>query len=386
MEDKFSNIRSYFDCEIQPIFERIIASKEIIDKGSAVIPENIIADFKQNYKQITSREQFQARYMYPMLKNLLKIKCADISYSGTNQIIQPSIFMSNHRDIIIDSAFLQYVLLKNNLHTSEIAVGNNLVAEPWMLDIMKLNKSFVVYRNLNKREQATGFIELSTYIRHTICNKKESVWIAQRQGRAKDSNDLTQPSLLKMLALSGNTSFVENLKTLNITPLAISYEYDACDYLKAKEFQQIRDNPNFQKSTYDDIKSMQIGVLGYTGRLHYAFSSPINDDLDEIAKLQLQKKEEVTAISKLIDKRIHQNYKIFPNNYIALDKINESEQFRELYSENDVKKFDDYIENQISKIDLPDVDRHFCRLKIFEMYANPLKNNISTLTIPQTVA
>jgi hypothetical protein len=237
----------------------------------------------------------------------------------------------------------------------------------------------VVYRNLTKGEQAAAFIELSAYIRHTVCNKKESVWIAQRQGRAKDANDLTQPSLLKMLALSGNGSFIENLKTLNLAPLTISYEYDACDYLKSKEFQQIKDNANFQKSINDDVKIMQTGALGYTGRLHYAFSAVINDDLDELAKLQLPRNEEVIAISNLIDKKIHQNYKIFPNNYIALDKLNENEQFREFYSENDVKNFDNYIENQISKIDLPEVDRHFCRLKLFEMYANPLRNNILAL-------
>ncbi|MDR3327060.1 MAG: 1-acyl-sn-glycerol-3-phosphate acyltransferase [Prevotellaceae bacterium] len=374
MEDLFFNIRPYFDSEIQPMFSAILSNSEIMNSASVVVPQPAIADFVQNHKQINSKEEFQVRYMMPMLENLFKIKHATISFSGIENIEQPCIFLSNHRDIITDSAFLQYVLVKNHLHTSEIAIGNNLVAAEWMLTLMRINKSFIVYRNLLKGEQVSAFIELSAYIRHTITEKNESIWIAHRQGRAKDSNDFTQPSLLKMFALNGEGSLVNNLKQLKISPLTISYEYDPCDFLKAKEFQQLRDNENFQKNNLDDVVSMQTGALGFTGKIHYAFSPCINTELDKIESLKLPRNEEVNSIAEFIDRQIHQSYKIYPSNCIAFDKLHGEEQFINFYSKNDLEKFENYIENQISKIDLENPDRDFCRKKILEMYSNPLKN------------
>jgi hypothetical protein len=266
------------------------------------------------------------------------------------------------------------VLVKNRLHTSEIAIGNNLAAAEWMLTLMRINKSFIVFRNLLKGEQVSAFIELSAYIKHTITEKNESIWIAHRQGRAKDSNDFTQRSLLKMFALNGNDSIINNLKQLKISPLTISYEYDPCDFLKAKEFQQLRDNENFQKNQLDDVTSMQTGALGFTGKVHYAFLPCINEELDKIEGLKLPRNEKVNAITEFIDRQIHKSYKIYPNNYIAFDKLYNKEQFINYYSKNDLEKFENYIKNQISKIDLENIDRDFCREKILEMYSNPLKN------------
>ena len=270
MQDKFDKIRPYLNHEIQAVFSQLVANDEVLQGAGVVMPSELIEDFLQNYEQIADIDSFQKRYMLPMLENLKKIKRTEITFSEIEHYRPSALLLSNHRDIIMDSAFLQYVLVSNGFRTSEIAIGNNLMAKPWITAAMRINKSFIVRRNLTKGEQISAFVELSSYIANTITTERNSIWLAHREGRAKDSDDRTQVSLLKMLALSGKGSFIENLKTLNIQPLSISYEYDACDYLKAKELQQKRDNPDFEKSTMDDVKSMQIGALGFASTIHYS--------------------------------------------------------------------------------------------------------------------
>ena len=374
----FDNIRPYFDSEIQNVFVRFLSDPELMRGAEVIIPSAVVNDFKQNYRQITDIDTFQVKYMMPMLKNLMKIKHTKITFSGIENIKSPAIFISNHRDIVIDPSFLQYVLVKNGFKTSEVAIGNNLAADTRILACMRLNKSFVVMRNLNKGEQIRAFIELSDYIKHTIAEKKHSIWLAQREGRAKDSNDKTQASLLKMLALSGDDNFINNIKALNLSPLSISYEYDACDYLKAKELQQKRDNENFIKSTADDVVSMQTGVLGYASEIHYAFTPCINEKLDKIAEMRLPRNQEVDKVAELIDNQIYSNYKIYKNNYIACDLLTNGTTFEKNYTKEDLKNFDSYLSKQIAKIDLANTDIRFCREKILEMYSNPLKNKLLT--------
>lgn len=377
MHDNYDNIRPYNDDEIQAVFTQMVTDKEILQSAGAVMPGELIEDFLQNYEQIAGIDSFQKRYMLPMLESLKKMKKTEITFSGIENYKPSSLLLSNHRDIIMDSAFLQYVLVTNGFRTSEIAIGNNLMAKPWITAAMRINKSFIVRRNLTKGEQISAFLELSGYINHTITDKKQSIWLAHREGRAKDSDDRTQLSLLKMLALSGKNGFIENLKALNISPLSISYEYDACDYLKAKELQQKRDNPNFEKTKTDDVVSMQVGALGIASEIHYAFTPSINSELDRIASLRLPRNREVELVAALIDKRIHSSYKIYKSNYIAFDMLNGENLFEKFYTSADFINFVNHIEAQISKIDLDNVDKEFCTEKILEMYANPLKNKLS---------
>ena len=179
-----------------------------------------------------------------------------------------------------------------------------------------------------------------------------------------------------MLALSGEGSFIENIKRFNIQPLSISYEYDACDYLKAKELQQKRDDEAFTKSSMDDVVSMQVGALGVASEIHYAFTPCINSKLDEISALHLPRNREVEMVASLIDRQIHGAYKIYKSNYIAFDMLESGNSFRKFYSSEEKINFANYIDSRISKIDLVDVDIEFCRRTLLEMYANPLRNKI----------
>ena len=373
----FDDIRPYNDSELTKVLGRLVGNKEVLAGIAMVMPKQLADKLVLRYKELRSVDQFQEEYMFPMLEHLKDIKSTAITYSGSEYVRQPALFLSNHRDIIIDPAFLQYVLLKCGMKTSEIAIGSNLMAKPWITDAMRVNKSFVVRRNLTRGEQISAFGELSRYIAHTITQKRASIWLAQREGRAKDSDDRTQISLLKMLSLSGEGSFVENIKKLRLHPLAISYEYDVCDYIKAKELQQRRDDENFIKSATDDVLSMQIGALGSASEIHYAFTPPIDEELDRIAAERLPRNEEVRRVAEAIDTRIHRAYKIFKTNYIAFDLAEGGCRFGDNYTKEEKDNFSAYIDKQTAKIDLRQVDKAFCREKILEMYANPLKNKIA---------
>ena len=214
---------------------------------------------------------------------------------------------------------------------------------------------------------------------YAVTQKRENVWIAQREGRAKDSDDRTQESVLKMLAMGSPVAGgfpAGSLRDLNIVPLTISYEYDPCDYLKAQEFQQKRDNPAFRKSKQDDLDNMKTGIFGYKGRVHYHCGTPINTWIDELKGLS--RNEFFAAVSKRMDREIHAGYMLFPHNYIALDRLNVSHAYADHYSKADEQRFDQYLQGQLDKIQLPDKDVAFLMERMLTMYANPLRNYLST--------
>ena len=223
-----------------------------------------------------------------------------------------------------------------------------------------------------------GFYSNSKLFRliYTIAQKKESVWIAQREGRAKDSNDKTQESVLKMLAMGGEYNFLDNIKKLNIAPVSLSYQYDSCDYLKAEEFQQRRDNPEYKKSKADDFLNMETGMFGYKGNVVFRFGKPINNYLDKL-DTSLPKSEQVALIASLIDKEIYLNYTFFPINYIAYDRLWGNNLFQDKYTEEDINVFDKYLSQQLDKIRLENKDIPYLTQKILEMYANPVRNYLS---------
>ena len=288
-------------------------------------------------------------------------------------------FISNHRDIVLDSALLSVVLIENGMNTVEIAIGDNLLIYPWIKKIVRINKSFIVKRGLGLREQLKSSMLMSSYMHYAISQKHENIWIAQRQGRAKDSNDRTQDSILKMMVMGGEGDIFDRLKEMNLVPLSLSYEFDPCDYLKAKEAQQKRDDANFKKSEADDLTNMQIGIYGYKGHIHFQTAACINDELDEIKSRNLPKTEVFTVIAELIDKYIHQNYRLYPCNYIAMDALNGDSKFADKYTEEDKAQFEGYLAKQMEKIDLPNKDMDFLRHYMLTMYANPAINHLKAI-------
>lgn len=373
-----------------------IADKDFHNEMSILVEEPMfkhivrvmLPDFK--YSQLVhvllnlnSKQEFQLKIMKPFLEDILKKTTTAFTMSGLDQIDieSPYLFITNHRDIVLDSAQLSYSLIKNGGEGCEIAIGNNLLIYDWITKLVRLNKSFIVKRNVGRLQTLTAAIQLSRYIHFAVTQKNVSVWIAQREGRCKDSNDRTQESLMKMLTYGNrDVPFVESLKELNIAPVAISYEYDPNDYLKAKEFLLKSKDPNFKKSPEDDLISMKTGIMGFKGQVHYAFTPCINEALGTIP-VDLDKLLTVRRVCNMIDHAIHANYKIFKTNYIAHDLLFANKDFADKYAPEEGDAFLTYLKKQIDKVGIPitETDRFYMLNRMLQMYSNPLTNQLEAL-------
>ncbi len=387
----FDDIRPYAEGEMKPAFESMLADRQFnkILQGLIPLPKGLRNGIlRLMFKGIKTPLDFQIRFMKPLVYYVLHKATTGYSFFFPKTLDRNGnyTFMSNHRDIVLDSAFLDTFLLKDGFSTTvEIAIGNNLLIYPWIKTLVKMNKSFVVNRGLTPKEMLKSSIHMSQYMHFAINEKNENIWIAQREGRAKDSDDRTQESVLKMLTMGGLptegnstdvSDVIKSLRELNIVPLTISYEYDPCDFLKAQEFQMKRDNPQFKKTRQDDLDNMKTGIFGYKGHVHYHCGRPVNEWIDELAGLP--RTEFYAALSQRIDKEIHAGYRIFPNNYVALDELNGSNDHAVHYTQADKERFDQYLKQQMDKVDIPDKDEPFLREMLITMYVNPLRNYLKT--------
>lgn len=370
-ELNFDSIRPYNDEEIHEVFERLINEVNFLELVKFLYPNFSTEQFLNKLLSIQSIREFQTEVIYPYVKEVLRTTTKGITHSGLDKL-DPNehyLFISNHRDIVLDSAILNILMVENGFNTTEIAIGDNLLIYPWITDLVKLNKSFIVERNLPVRQMMESTKRLSTYIRQTLTERNQSIWIAQREGRSKDGDDRTQVSLLKMLNMSGNGDFAKNFEEINIVPLSISYEYDPCDYLKALEFQMKRDNPEYKKTQADDLKHMGAGLRGRKGRVHFSFGTPIKKELKELN--ELVKNDQLQALAEIIDNQIHNNYKFFPGNFIADDLFTNHTRHINKYTNEDKSTFLAYLDEHLSRID---GDKEFLHSSLLEMYANPVKN------------
>ncbi|MCG8579796.1 MAG: 1-acyl-sn-glycerol-3-phosphate acyltransferase [Bacteroidales bacterium] len=370
-ELNFDSIRPYNDEEIHEVFERLINEVNFLELIKFLYPNFSTEQFLNKLLSIQSIREFQTEVIYPYVKEVLRTTTKGITHSGMDKL-DPNghyLFISNHRDIVLDSAILNILRVENGFNTTEIAIGDNLLIYPWITDLVKLNRSFIVQRNLPVRQMMESTKRLSTYIRQTLTERNQSIWIAQREGRSKDGDDRTQVSLLKMLNMSGNGDFIKNFEEINIVPLSISYEYDPCDYLKALEFQMKRDNPDYKKSQADDLKHMGAGLRGRKGRVHFGFGTPIKTELNELKSLA--KNDQLQGLAEIIDNQIHNNYKFFPGNFIADDLFTNHTRHINKYTDEDKSTFLAYLDEHISRIE---GDKEFLHSCLLEMYANPVKN------------
>lgn len=376
---EYDEIRPYVAEEIPQICEELIADPEfqaIIKYAIKDIPFEYVA---QQMRASKDNLEFQKTLIYPFMKGLIQKLSSGLTVSIENKdSMSRALCISNHRDIIMDSALLDVVFVEAINNTVEIAIGDNLLIRPWIKKLVRLNRSFIVQRSASIREMLASSKRLSSYIHYTITERNQPIWIAQREGRAKDSNDRTQEGLIKMFSMYSNGDIIDALVELNIAPTTISYEYDPCDYLKAKEFQQKRDNPEHKKAPSDDLENMKVGVMGYKGRIHYHIADCINDEINAIDRA-LGKNEKTAAVARIIDKHIHSNYKFWPINYYYYELMTGDTQFADRYTAEDKAKLDAYLQGQIAKIDLENRDNEFCRTKIIEMYANPVKNYLEAI-------
>ena len=379
--ENFDAIRPYVDGEMQEALSTLLADRQFNRMMRSMAPwlptwlRNGV--LRMACWGIKTPLQFQVRFIKPVVRYVLR-KCskgATFQHDGIKPGEERYLFLSNHRDIVLDSAILSLLLHESGFPTTcEIAIGDNLLIYPWIRTLVRMNKAFTVRRGLSPRELMESSKLMSSYIHHAITQKHENVWMAQREGRAKDSSDQTQDSVLKMLALSAEGSPVEHLRQLNIVPLTISYEYDPCDYLKAKEFQQKRDDPSHKKSKQDDLDNMKTGIWGQKGRIHYQTSGSINQWLDEVK--DLPRTELFGEIARRIDRQIHAGYRLFPGNYVAYDLLHGTSQMASHYIAAERQTFEEYLASRIALIDLPNPDVPFLRERLLTMYANPVVNKI----------
>lgn len=375
---EFDEIRPYNDEELPQIFEELIADPAFQKAATDAIPNVPFELLAQKIRACKSKLDFQETFCYGILWKIAADHTDGLTLDHTAlpDKSKAYTYVSNHRDIILDSGFLSILLVDQGMDTVEIAIGDNLLVYPWIKKLVRVNKSFIVQRALTMRQMLESSARMSRYMHYTINEKKQSIWIAQREGRAKDSNDRTQDSVLKMLAMGGEGDLIDRLMEMNIAPLAISYEYDPCDFLKAQEFQLKRDIEGYKKTTQDDLISMQTGLFGYKGKVHFQTAPCINDKLEQLDR-SLPKQELFSGISACIDRRIHGNYRIYSGNYVAYDWLNNTSEFADHYTSEEKQRFVTYIEQQLGKIKIPNKDEDFLRGKLLLMYANPLVNYLA---------
>ncbi|MBR7053250.1 MAG: 1-acyl-sn-glycerol-3-phosphate acyltransferase [Prevotella sp.] len=374
--EAFDSIRPFEPEELPQAYDRLLADKQFVEVLAFLYPGVPAEAIAAKMRQCRTNLEFQKTFCYTFLEQLL-LKVAKGCDMDTSQVdvTKRYTFVSNHRDIVLDSALLDKLLIDAGFTTTcEIAIGDNLLSLPWVRDLVRVNKAFIVERSLPPRQMLLASKRLAEYMHFAIAQKNENVWIAQREGRAKDSDDRTQPAILKMMAMGGEGSPAERLKQLHIVPLAISYEYDPCDFLKAKELQQRRDTTDFHKAPGDDVRSMQTGILGYKGRIHYHCAPCIDQFLDTVA--DMPKGELFDKVAAYIDQEIHLNYRLYPANFIALDMLEGSNAHEDRYSKEDKAFFDKYFQGQLAKIDLEKPDHQFLRERMLTMYANPARNQL----------
>ena len=374
----FEDIRPLNNEEIDGVIAFLAQDSEFRRVVRFVLPEMSQDELKSNLLSCHEWGDFQKRLAYPFLKSLLKKTATSINLLGGENAYREKAFtaISNHRDIVLDAALLNMLFFEAGLGWVEVAIGDNLLIHPWIEKLVRLNGCFIVKRGGSVKGQLEISKQLSAYIYNNLTQRDRSVWIAQREGRAKDSNDRTQESILKMLALASDKDLINTLQDLNITPVTLSYEFDPCDYLKAKELQLRRDNPEFKKSPLDDLQSMEIGILGYKGRIAFKIGNPINKVLPEIREELSEKADRITAISELIDQEIHLNYHFYPVNYIAYDICSGENRFSSHYAAEEKAEIEAYIQKQLDKIKIENKDEDFLRSKLYEMYAYPLINHL----------
>ena len=377
--EKFDDIRSYNPEELPQVYSRLIADGQFKAVVGKVFPQVPFEALAAKLVQCKTNLDFQVAFCYPFLKDLLAkaSKGCDIDISAIDKTGRYT-FVSNHRDIVLDSALLDVMLIEAGFKTTcEIAIGDNLLAAPWIEDLVRVNKSFIVKRSAGIREMLTNSRTMAEYMNLVINEKHDNIWIAQREGRAKDSNDRTQESIIKMMAMGGSGSITERLQQLHIVPVAISYEYDPCDWLKAQEFQLKRDVEGWKKTKADDVLSMQTGIMGYKGRIHYHCAPCIDSFLASIPE-DTPKSDIFRIIAEHIDRGIHANYRLYPNNYIAIDMLEGGQRMAEHYTAEDKATFEKYLAAQLAKISIPNKDEAFLTERMLTMYANPALNKLKT--------
>lgn len=358
---------------IAPYLKELFGYDRFVEGVKTFLPENLFHRMLEMKDRVNTIEGFQTDIILPVLNLIEQISIKELT-SGGLEYLDPAkqyLFISNHRDIVLDSAFLNSTLFRRGFRTSQIAIGDNLMRHRISDLIFRMNKSFVVKRTGSPTELYKYSVLLAGHIRAQITEGTDSVWIAQREGRAKDGNDRTQTGLLKMLTLGQQGDMKDFFKSLNIVPVAISYEFDPCDLLKAQEFVNKKNNPDYRKSFEEDLQHILLGLRGQKGRVHFEFGKPLQEELEIFDELPNSKKQ-LEALAAIIDGCIHRNYALHGINEIADKLLREDDSLCTRCDEGEDMKLRDYFSRRKQQLQ-NDTDGSGYRY-LLGMYANPLTN------------
>ena len=370
--NEFTDISPYTDAEAVEALGKLADHPAVVEVSKAIFPDKEPEFLRKILKSVKSIDEFQVLVMNKAVEWVLSTTAHNFSYDGIGNLKKINgkfLAMSNHRDIILDPAITQVVLYRNAISMTEIAVGSNLLTNKYIEYLIRSNRMIKVIRGINARQLYLSSQVLSKYIRDCITSGRSSIWIAQREGRAKDGIDTTEQGLLKMLDMSGTADFTTNFEELNIVPLSISYEYEPCDILKARE-RLISRTQKYVKGSREDLISIMTGIEQQKGNIHLNIGSPLTHDEIEAASY-CNKNDRYQAIRHAVDVRIIEGYKLWKTNYIGYDMVNHTFKYRDKYTPEDVAQFTDYVEHQLDK-----VEQSLCRADLrdifLRIYANPV--------------
>lgn len=379
MKYNFDDIRPYTDKEVKEKIKTMVKDPAF-DRVLMYLFKNRpkVEMVKLQLRMIRKIKQLQGTFVYDLLRWIINKTSDGLQCIGLDKLdkTKPYLFISNHRDIVLDAALLNYLIFEKGMNTTQIAIGNNLLLYEWIEHAVKLNRAFIIKRNLPPRELLEASQTVSQFIRKSLTEENLSVWIAQREGRTKDGFDKTQESVLKMLNMSNNKSFSEGFNELNIVPVSISYEIEPCGLAKMKELIK-KEHYGQKKTDKDDLKSMSMGMFNPKGRIRFTFGQPIELNFDEV-KTREQQNQQIKDLAEIIDNQIYANFKLWPNNFIAYDMLMPEPKFKHKYTSHEKKVFKTMLEQAMIFIDFPitDIQERFLRV-----YANPVINKMKVVDL-----
>lgn len=373
--NEFSDICPYSDEQAKAAFAKLAESPLAINISKTLFPDKGEDFLKNVLSQIETVDQFQKIVIAQCIDWVIKNSVKEFSFDGVENMHKVGgryLSVSNHRDIVVDPAVTQYVMHINGLETSQLCVGDNLLLNPYVDLVLRSNKMIKVIRGVGAREMYKNSMTLSKYIRKTIASGESSVWIAQREGRAKNGLDVTEQGILKMFDMSGSGDFVADFMELNILPISISYEYEPCDYLKARELCIRKRVEKYVKGPDEDFNSIMTGIRQWKGNVHLSVCEPLSKEEIEAAAL-LSKNERYQSLKHAIDKRIIKGYRLWKNNYIAYDIVNSGDKYASQYTAEEKAAFESYVEKQLDLIE-PELPRTELKDIFLHIYSNPVQS------------
>ncbi len=373
----FEDIRPYTDLEFKEAYYRLMDDRRFQEAIALCLPNYSVEQFRRDFANFNTIEEVQVDFDKRFLDVFIAQSSKGVQLSGIENIDPSSayMFIGNHRDITFDPALLQYYFFLEHRKTSRIAMGDNLFTTPLLGEVAKLNKMIKVKRSGTLREKLENSYKLAAYIQYSLFEDKESVWIAQRDGRTKDGNDFTKHGLVKMITLGNDKNLIETIRRMNITPLTVSYEIEPCDKLKAREL-AISEHTVYQKQPGEDFNSIKQGIFGQKGRISLAIGKPIDKELDTIPE-NISNNEKINLVCQIIDKQIYRNYTLYQNNYIAHDLLYQNEDFHDHYSDDEKTAFVNYLQ---TKSQVPDVSFEKMHEYLLKIYANPVDNHFKAIS------